>query len=308
MARERWTKDRILAVANEVTSRKELRDRYPGAYSAALRLDGVLDNLFPKNTRHWTLDMIITEARQFSSSVEFSKGNLAAHSAARKAGVLHQLFPNTRKGWTRDDVIAEASKYSSRDSFCKGNHAAYAYALRNKMLPDLFKHKYTQWTNEMLESEARKYRSKEEFYTKNRSAHSLSVRRGLLNNMGFTSGASGFKSEIPGCLYVAEIALPSGETGVILGITNRGPNKRYRKKEQSIMGTKIQYKFNVGGDALKAETFLKRTFRTSSLKLGESPLQFKSGTSGEILVGVPLESVITTLIGNFTDTPTPEPW
>ena len=76
-----------------------------------------------------------------------------------------------------------------------------------------------------------------------------------------------------------------------------------------LMSDRSVYYFQDGLVAKKVEKALKQTFIGFAVKRGQSPrILDKPGTGGEILVGVSLATLVTTLKGLCPDLPEPTVW
>ena len=93
-------------------------------------------------------------------------------------------------------------------------------------------------------------------------------------------------------MYVANITLTTGEIAATFGIAGRHPGIRYRLADLAFMTNRGFYLFAHGKHAVIVENHLKSKFRHLSVDKGESPLIEKKGTSGEILKGVPLATIL----------------
>ena len=104
--REKWTKERIRELALTCRTRQEFREKYSDAYSkcSKKRLMYILDELFPKEVRidksgrvyrytqrKWTDEMILEEAKKYSSLSELRIKARKVYRAAEKWGLMERI-------------------------------------------------------------------------------------------------------------------------------------------------------------------------------------------------------------------------
>lgn len=285
----RWSKESLIAEAGKYETRIEFQRGAIGAFKAAVRL-GVIDSLFS-----YALDMSVWDETRVRSVAlhcktrsDLQRTYPSAYRYARTNKLLDTLYPESAKQfWDHDSVAEEALKYAGKADFGNGCVGAYEYALRHGMLDTLFDDKYQCWkTEDAVRAEAAKYRTKSEFRKGCTSAYGAASRMGILNHLGFKSGRYGYDSTKVGNIYVASIRLADSTDGVLFGITNRHPSKRYTLWEQEFMFDRRVYTTLNGLDAVKIETTLKRLFVDRKIESVQCPLAAKLGTSGEIIKGV----------------------
>lgn len=131
---------------------------------------------------------------------------------------------------------------------------------------------------------------------------------GIIDDLGFSPGNCGFDTTAPAYIYLAELTLKDGKDAVLFGITNRTPKGRYTKAERSFMRSLRAFMFDVGSDALKIETMLRREFIAFAVGEGQSPLLFKKGTAGEILQDISMGVVLERLMSAHANLPEMEEW
>jgi hypothetical protein len=141
---------------------------------------------------------------------------------------------------------------------------------------------------------AKKYSRRQDFYDCEVDMYEAAEKLGIVDDLGFVQ-RGGYKRDRIGALYAARLCLTTGEDAVLFGISNRHPYARYSLSDLEKLSDGVFYKFQMGGAARDAETHLKSVFKSSRAKCGQSPLQDKVGTSGEIVVGIPLDSVLSEL-------------
>ena len=203
------------------------------------------------------------------------------------------------RGWTLEDYKNEARQYPSKLKLRLSAPAVYN-ALRKfpGELETLFPPIVApiRVINEASVREAAmKYRSRGEFADHDMRMHSAAVSLGIMESLGFPPLQGAYSQSTKMSLYMADIILVTGEPGVVFGITTRHPSARYPVSEAGLMSNKVFYRFEAGKGAADAEKHLRCVFSEAAIKSGESPLRDKSGTTGEILSGVPLSTLLSEL-------------
>ena len=298
----RWNIESIRTHAKQFASRVEFQRGAPGCFKAAKRLE-IVDDVFPLTVTSWDKEKVFAAAACCETRSEFSKRFSGAYSFARLNGMLDELHAVENKTWWTEDLVREeALKYDSKLEFGKFCVGAYEYALREGFINELFEDKYRWWkTEEAIRDEASKYSTKSEFIKGCPGAYKAARRFGILDDLGFTPGAYGYDSSTLGYLYIADIRLTDSSDGVLIGIANRSPFKRYRVSEQEHISNGNFYVFANGSHALSIEGALKRHYISKSITREQCPLKDKLGTSGEILTGVQRSLVEITLLDTMRD-------
>ena len=80
----------------------------------------------------WTKELVLAEARKYSSSRDFKEGNLQAYNAAHNHGWLKDctwfIPPKNAKKWNYETCFDEAQKYTSKPEFRQNSITAYCIA------------------------------------------------------------------------------------------------------------------------------------------------------------------------------------
>src|SRR5690606_24469630 len=75
--------------------------------------------------RIWTTEKIAEAALQYTSRIDFEKGNLPAYTAARRSPLGLDFFcghmPRLNESWTFDKILAVARNYQTIKEFREGN-------------------------------------------------------------------------------------------------------------------------------------------------------------------------------------------
>lgn len=91
----------------------------------------------------WTNEMLLTEAKKYSTRRSFAKGSPSVQFLCRARGILEEACSHMEMRvtiWTREKVKNEALEYESRSSFKKGSPIAYKNACRWGILDDVCGH------------------------------------------------------------------------------------------------------------------------------------------------------------------------
>ena len=307
-----WTMDALIDEAGKYESKSAFSAGSGGAYVAChTRFPGLLDTLFANKIKYWkTEESVLDEAKKYASRHAFKLGCSGAYKAAvhKFPNVLFDVFgdPLVRK-WGIEELLHKAKQYESRSEFRLSAGGAYASMCKfGKEMDKVFPPKYRYWGNEVdIRAEAARYRTKSEFVYGCNSAYGAALSMGIIDDLGFTPGLSGFDTTKPAHLYVADLFLTDGAPGTLFGITNRRPEVRYTTAEKVFMTKRVSFIFNNGAAALSIETMLRRSYGQYTVVTGQSPLLDKKGTAGEILTGVPSVEVISMVKANCSLEPVP---
>ena len=310
-----WDKDGLIREASKYGTKAAFKRNSGGAYAACMvRFPGLIDGLFDNQISYWKEESAVAlEAKKYNTRREFQKGASGAYKSAlsKFPHLLVQIFGEPLvKPWKLEALILEAEKYGSRSEFMVESGGAYAAILKFPgELDKIFPLKYRYWGNEDdIRKEASKYKTKAEFVSGCVSAYGAALELGIIDDLGFSPGNSGFDTTAPAYIYLAELTLKDGKDGVLFGITNRTPKGRYTRAERSFMKSLRAFMFDVGSDALKIETMLRREFISFAVGEGQSPLLFKKGTAGEIVRDVAIDVVLERLMSAHANLPEMEEW
>jgi len=180
----------VRAEATPYTTKKEFAIACQVGYKAAREL-GIIDELFENVYTTWDEESVEVEASKYNTKSEFRDSCPKAYRAAIKLGTIDELFGNVYKTWDEVSVREEASKYNTKSEFkvgCKSR--AYRVALALGIIDDLFDSTYTYWDEDTIRQEALKYSTKKEFQYSCVSGYGAALRLGLIDDLGFTAGAT----------------------------------------------------------------------------------------------------------------------
>ena len=161
-----WTKEKCYELAVQYKDLTSFRKECPVAYSKACKNNWLQEFTWLERTvipaGFWTKELIMAEARKYSSSREFKGGNKKAYNAACNRGLLKEctwfIKPKNAKKWNYDTCYEEAKKYSTQSEFRVNSITAYCKARDNGWLDDYtWLEKHIAWNYDLCMSEARKY-------------------------------------------------------------------------------------------------------------------------------------------------------
>jgi hypothetical protein len=135
----------------------------------------------------WTYEMLLMEAKKYTSRSEFNS-NSNAYQIAAKRGVLDEICSHMEIHhikWTDEMIFEEAAKFKSRSEFKELNNLAYVAAQRRNFLDkacDHMEYKNTYWSDDEIAQEAQKYKTRNEFQVSS-SAYQIAHKRGILEKV-----------------------------------------------------------------------------------------------------------------------------
>lgn len=207
-ARRNWSKKRCAEVVALCKNRGEIKEKYPGAYSAMQRqqwLGELLAHmprkipskiirktpLIPK----WTFEKCETEAKKYKFRSDFRSGAPNAYRAAQKNGWLNDICthmikrkPNPIK-WTKAKCQEAALQCQTKKEFKQKYSGAHYAATKNRWLNELCSHMKSvrnpsgYWTKEKCRDEAKKYDTRREFQEKSNVAYNKAYQNKWLDDI-----------------------------------------------------------------------------------------------------------------------------
>ena len=161
-----WTRERCYELAMQYKDLTSFAKECKMAYDRACRNNWLQEYTWLERTiipaGYWTKELIVAEARNYSSSGEFKKGNPKAYNAACNRKMLKEFTwfakPKNAKKWNYDTCLEEAKKYVSRAEFRENAISAYNKARDNGWLEDYtWLEKTNPWNYKLCMEEAHKY-------------------------------------------------------------------------------------------------------------------------------------------------------
>lgn len=189
----KWTKTKVFEEARKYISRSEFATNSASAYSVA-RERGWLEQMtwmkdkWSHPTPKWTKEVVIEEAKRYSTRIDFERNAPTAYSKAQQLGWLAEMpwLQYLKKAWTKEEVFEESKKYNNRAAFSQGASGAYHIALREKWLAEMpwlrIRTPFSSMKDVIFE-ESKQYLSKEEFKEKNPEYYSIVLKQRWLKEM-----------------------------------------------------------------------------------------------------------------------------
>lgn len=193
-----WTPETVAAEARCYKTRREFREGADGAYDAARRRFGILDEVChhmepgPSKARIWDRKRVQQAVDTCQTYEEFKSHHPFAYKAVCRNGWqdLTASLPRTSTPpgwWSLERVSEEAKKYGTRTDFAKGSPSAYQAAHRKQWLDVVCAHMELKqrpngyWTRERVIEEAKKYSSRSDFQKCSGGAYAIAASHGLLD-------------------------------------------------------------------------------------------------------------------------------
>ena len=184
-----WTREKCLELAKQYRDLTSFRKECQVAYSKACENNWLKDYTWLERTvipsGYWTKELILAEARKYSSSGDFKKENSKAYSAACNRGLLNECTwfakPKNAKKWDYNTCLEEAKKYVSRAKFRENAISAYNKARDNGWLEEYtWLEKTNPWNYNLCMEEAHKYEYYLDFRSKSYDAFLTARNNGWL--------------------------------------------------------------------------------------------------------------------------------
>lgn len=138
----------------------------------------------------WTKTKTFSEAKKYSSRLEFAQKGGSAYNVARKKNWLDEMYwfetfdRTVPRKWDKKTVFEESKRFKSRGDFSIKSAVAYKVALDNNWLDEMYWLSCrTSWTKENVFEESKKYSLKKDFERGNRSAYHVACTNNWINDM-----------------------------------------------------------------------------------------------------------------------------
>ena len=147
-----WTKDKVETSAKKYKFKMIWKEKYPGAYAAALRggyLQQVTTHMPVLNPKgKWKIkEDVLDDARKYSSRSEWQDESVGAYEAAKLHGWFEEAIahmpkraPNKNIKWNKDAVLQDASKYKFKKEWNENSSGAYEAAKNNGWFEEAVAH------------------------------------------------------------------------------------------------------------------------------------------------------------------------
>ena len=185
-----WTKEACYELARQYDDLTSFITECKTAYAKACRNKWIQDYTWLKRKQlpngYWTKELILAEARKYSSSGDFKKGNKQAYDAACNRKLIKECTwfatPKNAKKWNYDTCFAEAQKYESTTDFRVNSITAYCIARDRGWLEEYtWLKKYVNlYNHDQCLAEAKKYQYFNDFRAQSHQFYMVARSRGWL--------------------------------------------------------------------------------------------------------------------------------
>lgn len=135
----------------------------------------------------WSIQMLRTEARKYTTRGEFQKESKRAYSSALRKGVLDDICSHMVSGlgsnrkWNKESLLEIAMTYDTLAEFREREHSAYQACHRLNLTGYVMGHlsSRTRWDVDKVKIEALKYTSRSDFQRSSIGAWDASKRLGI---------------------------------------------------------------------------------------------------------------------------------
>ena len=185
-----WTREKCYELALQYKDFASFAKECKVAYGKACKNKWLQDYTWLERTiipaGYWTKELIMAEARKYSSSGEFKKGNPKAYNAACNRKLLKECTwfekPKNAKKWNYDSCYEEAQKYKSYTDFRQESIVAYCIARDNGWLEDYtwLEKRINQYNHDACLLVAEKYQYFNDFRAESHDYYMVARNRGWL--------------------------------------------------------------------------------------------------------------------------------
>ena len=185
-----WTQEKCYETARQYENLSDFIKRDQVAFSIASRNKWLNDYTWLKRKQlpngYWTKELVLEEARKYTSSHEFEKGNPKAYSAAKRKNWIKEctwfIKPKNAKKWNYDTCYEEAIKYKTKSEFRKKSITAYCNDSKNNWVQEdiWLDASKIEWNYKTCFEEAQKYKKILDFRYKSFAAYKKARDNGWL--------------------------------------------------------------------------------------------------------------------------------
>jgi hypothetical protein len=199
MPNKKWTREDIIESARRFSTRSEWKKGDSKAYSACCKRGWLNDSEVVGHMRSgyqkWTKPGMIESARQFSTRLDWQKGDPNAYQACRTRGWLNDPeitgHMSKRFRWEKPELVKSARKFRTRSEWQKGDLNAYSACCKRGWLNDSeitghMVNPYREWDKPKLIKSARRFRTRGEWFKGEVSAYSACFKRGWMDDPEIT--------------------------------------------------------------------------------------------------------------------------
>ena len=189
-AQKIWTREKCYETARQYQELHAFCNECQAAYVVAHRNGWLKDYTWLSRRQlpngYWTKELVLAEARKYTSTHEFKAGSPKAYSAAHRNGWISEctwfIKPKNAKKWNYDTCYAEAQKYQSTTDFRVNSITAYCIARDKGWLTEYtWLKKYVNiYNHDECMSEAQKYQYFNDFRAQSHQYYMVARSRGWL--------------------------------------------------------------------------------------------------------------------------------
>ena len=188
-AQKIWTREKCYETALQYkdigTFTKECQVAYVIAHRNGWLADYTWLSKKKQSNGYWTYELVMEEARKYSTSGAFKNDSPSAYGAACKYGWIKEctwfVKPKNAKRWNYNTCFEEAQKYTSRQEFRQKSITAYTKARDNGWLEEYdWLERLIFYSYDVCLEEARKYTYFNDFRSGSHRAYLVARSRGWL--------------------------------------------------------------------------------------------------------------------------------
>ena len=189
-AQKIWTREKCYETAQQYEYLSDFIKESQVAFNIASRNKWLQDYTWLKRKQlpngYWTKELVLSEARKYTSTHEFKAGNPKAYSAAHRKGWINEctwfVKPKNAKKWNYDTCYNEARKYVSLTDFRVNSITAYCIARDKGWLKEYtWLEKYVNlYNHDQCLAEAKKYQYFNDFRAQSHQYYMVARSRGWL--------------------------------------------------------------------------------------------------------------------------------
>lgn len=189
---KKWTQEKCYETALQYKDIGTFSKECQVAYVIAHRNNWLKDYTWLKRKKvpngFWTKELVLEEAKKYTTSRDFNEGNIQAYNAAKNHGWLKEctwfIKPKNAKKWNYDTCFEEAQKYTSRIEFRTSSITAYCVARDHGWLEEYtwLEKRINPFNYDFCKQEALKYVYYNDFRAKSHQFYYVAQKRGWLKD------------------------------------------------------------------------------------------------------------------------------
>lgn len=186
-----WTREKCYDTARQYEYLGSFMKENPVAYGKASKNKWLNEYTWLKRKQqpngYWTKELVMSEARKYTSPHDFEEESPKAYSAAKRHGWIKEctwfIKPKNAKKWNYNTCFEEAQKYTSRQEFRQKSITAYTKARNNGWLEEYdWLERLIFYSYDVCLEEARKYTYFNDFRSSSHRTYLVARSRGWLKN------------------------------------------------------------------------------------------------------------------------------